>query len=374
MSFSLKKYFTVFVLSIALSNIAQAKDNSNKMPTETKGQVTEYTLPWASGAGGGSTHELIFNPKGGKFAWVTGQNYDMLAKVDTETGSVETFNMPKGSGPHGVAFSGNGDFWVSLEFAGLVVRIDKSSGEILEQIDVHMKVEGSRTLINPAPHAIEFADDGKTIWFTGKRTSTVGKINSHKKVKHYALPSLGAVPIYLVAGADGSMWGTELASNKILKVTKKGVVREYTIPSYNSRPIAVVQSPDKKSIWFSQESAHKVGKIDMRGNISEYSVPKSQDNMLLAGLAFDSDGNLWTQSYVDQSNPYKVYPAGSDYIIKLGKNILAAPAGDLSNVAVSFYQVPTKGTVFHRIKEGRNGDVWFTELAQDKIGKVADDS
>ena len=166
------------------------------------------------------------------------------------------------------------------------------------------------------------------------------------------------------------MWGTELAASKILKVTNEGVVTEYNIPSYNSRPIAIIQSPDKKSIWFSQEASHKVGKIDMQGNITEYPVPKVQSNMLLAGLAFDRNGNLWTQNYIDQSDPYNAYPSGSDYIIKLSKDILTAADNDVSNVAVSFYQVPTKQTVFHRIKVGSDGNIWFTELAQDQVGKV----
>lgn len=334
------------------------------MPTKVQGQVTEYRLPWAN-PNTASTHELIFNPQGGKYAWVTGQDYDMLAKINIETGSVETYKMPTGSGPHGVAFNDNGDFWVSLEFAGLVVKIDPANGKILEKIDVSIKIEDSKNHINPAPHAIEFAANGKTIWFTGKRTSTVGKISENGKVSHYQLPSLGAVPIYLVAGADGSMWGTELATSKILKVTNEGVVSEYNIPSSSSRPIAIIQAPDKKSFWFSQEASHKVGKIDLQGNITEYPVPQVNSNMLLAGLAFDGNGNLWTQSYTAQSDSFKDYSSGSDYIIKLSRDILTAPANNITNVVVSFYPVPTERAIFHRIKLGSDGNIWFTELGQD---------
>lgn len=365
----IKKQFVLSLMLFTLVNVAFAQGTHYELVTQVKGQVTEYILPWAT-PGAGSTHELIFNPNGDEYAWITAQNYDILAKVNIETGTSESFNMPVGSGPHGVAFSANGDFWVSLEFAGLVVKIDQNSGEILEKIDVHMHINGSKTPINPSPHAIEFAADGKTIWFTGKRTSTVGKITPDGKVIHYPLPSLGAVPIYMVAGADGNMWGTELATSKIFKVTDKGDVTEYKIPSYNSRPIAVIQSPDKQSIWFSQESSHKIGKIDMQGNISEYSVPKVQNNMLLAGLAFDSNGNLWTQSYTSFNDPYSAYPSGSDYIIKLSNDILTAPDNNISNVMVSFYPVPTLKTGFHRIKQGSDGNIWFTELAQDRIGRV----
>ncbi|MEM5527259.1 hypothetical protein WN093_00380 [Gammaproteobacteria bacterium AS21] len=353
------------------ATLAQSSIDGDIMVSKVQGKVTQYKLPWGNtDQQFGSTHELIFNPNGGKYAWVTGQNYDKLARVNIATGTVNTFSMPKGSGPHGVTFNENGDLWVSLEFAGLIVQIDTNNGRIIKQIDVHMALKNSAIPINPAPHAIEFAADGKTIWFTGKRTSSVGKIDSHGAVSHYPLLSLGAVPIYLLAAADGSMWGTLLASNKILHVTNQGAVTEYTIASYNSRPIAIVQAPDQQSIWFSQEASHKVAKIDSSGNISEYRVPKTQDNMLLAGLAFDHDGNLWTQSYVDQNNPYHATPTGHDYIIKLSNDILSAPANDMTSVITRFYQVPSKKSVFHRIKLGTDGNIWFTQLAQDNIGKV----
>ena len=123
-------------------------------------------------------------------------------------------------------------------------------------------------------------------------------------------------------------------------------------------------------MWFSQEASHKVATIDMQGNFKEYPVPKTQSNMLLAGLAFDTQGNLWTQSYADQNNPYNKSAGGSDYIIKLSKDILNAPNNQLTDVTVALYPVPTQQTVFHRIKAGNDGNIWFTELAQDRIGKV----
>jgi virginiamycin B lyase len=328
-------------------------------------KITEYPMPWA-GEQAGSTHELIFQPNSGDFAWVTGQNYDALAKVTLATGAMQAFQLPANSGPHGVAFDEKGQFWVSLEFSGKVVRIDDMTGEVLEEIDVQIYPEGSAP-INVHPHAITVGADGQTVWFTGKKTSTIGKINPDKTVEHFQLDSLGAVPIYLVASPDGNVWGTELQGNKILKITPAGVVTEYDIPTNNSRPIAVVLAPDKKSIWFTEEAGHKVAKIDFNGTISEYPVPQLQPNMILASLAFDDKGNLWTQSYVNQSDKL---PAGPDYIIKLDRNILTAPAGSMDNVKVKLFQAPTNCAVFHRIAVAADGQVWFTELNTDKIGKV----
>lgn len=329
---------------------------------QSQTEVTDQDLNWPS-AITGSTHELAMH---GEHIYITGQNMDHVAKMSYD-GSIEYFAMPEGSGPHGILFDRKGRLWVSLEFHGQVVRINEN-GKIVETISTDITGPGIKTPINTSPHGIGLDADGETIWFTGKRTSTVGKISPNNgKVEHFELPSLGAVPIYLHSGPDGNMWGTELFTSKILHVTPKGEVTEFTIPTSNSRPIAIKPDPTGDYMWFTEEAGNKVGRIDMQGNIDEFAVPATQPNQILAGLTFDSQGNLWVQSYIDQNNPT---PEGNDYIIKFDKSILRAPAGDLSNVAITYYKVPTAKTVMHRIKEGKDGNIYFTELKQDKIGKV----
>lgn len=328
----------------------------------SQNQVTDTDLNWPS-AIKGSTHELAMD---GEFIYITGQNMHHVAKMSYD-GSIEYFAMPDGSGPHGILFDDQGRLWVSLEFHGLVVQLDKQTGRILKQISTDITGPGIATPINTSPHGIGLDADGETIWFTGKRTSTVGKISSNGKVEHFELPSLGAVPIYLHAGPDGNMWGTELLTSKILRVTPEGIVDEFTTPTGNSRPIAIKPDPSGNYMWFTEEAGNKVGRIDMQGNIDEFSVPATQPNQILAGLTFDSQGNLWVQSYVNQNDPT---PEGNDYIIRMDKAILRAPAGDLSGVDIRYFKVPTAKTVMHRIKEGKDGNIYFTELKQDKLGKV----
>jgi len=314
----------------------------------------------------GSTHELTFNSRqNGKVFWITGQNYDHVARVDLD-GHATFFDMGKGSGPHGIEFDHQGRLWVSLEFSGLVVRVS-DRGTIEQTIDVQIYAKGAAAPINTHPHGLGIGADGKTIWFTGKKTNTVGKINPDGSVEHFELPTVGAVPIYIAAGPDGNMWCTELVGNMIARITPKGEVTEFKIPTYNSRPIAIIPGPDGKSMWFSEEAGNKVARIDMEGKITEFRVPLSQSNIILAGLAFDHEGNLWTQSYVDIHNPL---PEGPDHIVRLGKAINDSPAGDLSRIPINYYEVPTRSTVMHRIVEGPDGNMWFTELGADKLGKV----
>ena len=37
---------------------------------------------------------------------------------------------------------------------------------------------------------------------------------------------------------------------------------------------------------------------------------------------------------------------------------------------VTFYEVPTRNAVMHRIIQGPDGNIWFTELAANKVGKL----
>jgi virginiamycin B lyase len=98
----------------------------------------------------------------------------------------------------------------------------------------------------------------------------------------------------------------------------------------------------------------------------------AQPNMILAGLAFDSDRNLWVQQYVDQNNPTPANPspAGGDYVIRIDKSILTTSPADISRVPMTYYKVPSTQTVMHRILQGPDGNIWFTELGVNKVGKV----
>jgi len=344
--------------------------------TEGTALVTEYHLNYPSNPTSGSTHEIVDDPANDNSYWITGMSMDTVVHYFGNTNTAQYFQMPMGSMPHGIVFDPAGNLWVSLEYAGQVVKLDQTTGAILVSVDVNIQASPSSPVpLNPHAHAIAIGADGVTIWFTGKNTSTVGKINpvngaitSASTVTHYNLPTVAATPIYLELGTDGNIWGTELTGNNIFRVTPTGTVTEFAIPTYNSRPIAIkVGPPGDPYLWFTEEAGNNIGKISYSGVIEEFPVPKSQSNSILAGFAFDAQGNLWTQSYVNQNN---LPPTGPDYIVRMGNTILDAPNGDISSVLVTRYQVESEGTVFHRIVLGDDGDMWFTELALNNIGKV----
>ena len=83
-------------------------------------------------------------------------------------------------------------------------------------------------------------------------------------------------------------------------------------------------------MWFTEEAGHKVSRIDMDGNIREFPLPN---------------------------------------LVKIDKAMLRG-ASDSLNVPITYYAVPTRETVMHRIILGPDGNMWFTEMNADKIGKL----
>lgn len=324
--------------------------------------IVEYSLNW-EGSVTGSTHELVISPE---FVFVTGQNMDQVAKFDHQGNLITHYHMPPGSGPHGILIDSLGRLWVSLEFIGKVVQLD-NEGNIVTEVDVQLYAKGANAAMNTAPHGIGLDADGLTIWFTGKRTSTIGKIDPNGNVFHFQLNTLSALPIFLSAGPDGNIWGTELYGNNILNISGSGMLKEFSIPTYNSRPIAVIPDPSGKYMWFTEEAGVKIGKIDMEGNITEYPVPALQKNDILASLTFDLEGNLWVQVYVDFHNPS---PAGNDYLIRFDSSITSLTGADLSGVGFSTFTIPSRNSMMHRIRTDQQGNLWFTEMMTDKLGKV----
>lgn len=309
----------------------------------------------------GSTHEIAFDPKRPGDLWITGQNYDRLVRVSAADGTMSYVDLPAGSGPHGIEYDSAGQLWMTLECLSRIVRLD-AKGNIVETHDVSLP-DGKPS----RPHGLGIGADGRSIWFTGKLSGTIGRI-AGGKLTVFQLADRTSTPIYVKAGPDGSMWATELTGNRIARVTPDGKLREYDIPFRNSRPIAIVPGPDG-AMWFSEEAGNRIGRIDNEGRIAEFAVPKPEGrpNMLLAALAFDGSGDLWVQQYVDQNS---AGPAGEDYIVRIAAAGLKAGPEGLEEGHFRRYPVATRNTVMHRIIQGPDKAMWFTEMHSDKVGRL----
>jgi virginiamycin B lyase len=343
-------------------------------PKATPGDVAEYAIAWpdrgepprnncdpkpGERVHAGSTHEIAFDSKRPGDLWISGQNYDWLARVTPGTGAMRFVPMPAGSGPHGLEFDAAGRLWVSLECAGRLIALDAEGHQVAE----------IRLPAGTRPHGLGIGPDGRTIWYTGKTDGTIGRVAPDGRVTRFVLKDPASTPIYIRAGPDGSMWATELTGNRIARVTPDGRLVEYDLMTPNSRPIAIVPGPDG-AMWFSEEAGNEVGRIDAAGIFTTFVLPDlpGRPNLLLAGLAFDGAGDLWVQQYVDPNHPA---PAGEDYLVRLDRAALKGPPQGFKPRQFERTAVPTRATVMHRVIRGPDGAMWFTEMHSDKMGRLA---
>jgi len=358
----------------ALAALTIAGCSKPEAPDKAAADVREYAIAWpdrgepprnncdpkpGETVHAGSTHEIAFDPKRPGDLWISGQNYDWLARVIPATGAMRFIHMPAGSGPHGLEFDAAGRLWVSLECAGRLIALDPEGRRTAEV----------RLPAGTRPHGLGIGPDGRTIWYTGKTDGTIGRVAPDGTVTRFALKDPASTPIYVRAGPDGSMWATELTGNRIARVTPEGRLVEYDLLTPKSRPIAIVPGPDG-AMWFSEEAGNEVGRIDAAGIFTTYVLPgvPGRPNLLLAGLAFDERGDLWVQQYVDPNHPS---PAGEDYLARIAAAVLKGPPQEFKPGQFERYAVGTRQTVMHRIVEGPDKAMWFTEMHSDKVGRLA---
>lgn len=291
-------------------------------------KVTEIQLPT-----GGSTHELVMGPGGN--VYVSQQQQGQVVRI-TPKHRLRIYPLPAGSGPHGIDFDAKGRLWATLEFANEIVRLDRKTGRIVKRYPLP-KTGG----MSAGPHGLRVARSGR-VWWTGKAGNVVGFVNPKTgRVRAFPVPTPRSTPIYIAEGCDG-MYFTELTSARIGRVTDAGRITEWPTPTADSRPIAV--APRGCRIWFSEESGHHYGVLDPKANIIvEYPLTNPDDQ--LTGLAFDGRGMLWLQ----HDKPDTIGRAGL--------------TGELGA-----FPIPTSDATMHRLIRGPGGDMWFTELAVDKVG------
>jgi hypothetical protein len=114
-----------------------------------------------------------------------------------------------------------------------------------------------------------------------------------------------------------------------------------------SRPIAVAIRHCQ--VWFTEESGHHFGVLDPgTGKITEHPISRPSDE--LASLAFDRVGTLWLE--------FKG-PNGNDTIGRVG-----------AGIKVRLFPIPTRSAELHRIISEPGGNMWFTEMNEDKVGYI----
>jgi streptogramin lyase len=216
----------------------------------------------------------------------------------------------------------------------------------------------------------------------------------------FSIPVSTNRPQWIAAGSDGNMWFTENPGGKVAQITPAGVVTEFTVPTANAQPQMIIGASDG-NLWFTEFSTtpppgtSKIAKLTTSGTFTEFSTlfaPPPPDNPL--GLVDRLDGNIW---YVANGSSRMGFQgissgvAGETSIPTANSGpfgIAAAPdnnlyytesatdkIGRIANLFTAQSEISlTAGTVPEQIVRGPDGNLWFTEFGSNKIGRLSPNS
>lgn len=205
------------------------------------------------------------------------------------------------------------------------------------------------------------------MWFTDYETAQVGRITTggSPSVAVFDVPDLEspkiAEPAGIALGPDGNMWFTDRGSDEIGSVVPLlATIDEYGIPTNSSRVAQDDVVLPNGTMVFAESGVGKFAYVQIS------SLQLGQLNPVTEiAPAGAKPGDL---HYVTVSTDGNVWftELASDKIGRI--NMSADP------ITIDLFPVPTKNATPEGIAMGPDGAVWFTEFAGKKIGRIAPDA
>lgn len=134
-----------------------------------------------------------------------------------------------------------------------------------------------------------------------------------------------------------------------------GPITEFPLSTPSHRPQAIVAGPDG-NLWVTEVIKKKIVRVSPSGMITEFAVP-GMGVGVLQGIGAGADGNLWFTSR-EENAIRRVSPKGEF------NGTFAIPSMAVKPTAL------TKGSWPRVILGGPDGNLWFTEMAANKIGRI----
>ncbi len=138
-------------------------------------------------------------------------------------------------------------------------------------------------------------------------------------------------------------------------VHAEGPITEFVLPSEGHRVQMVAVGPDG-NLWLTESAQHNILRVTLRGEITIFAVPGPKDGVL-QGIAAGPDGNLWFTSR-DENAIRRMSVRGEN------TGSFTVPSQAVKPTKL------TKGAWPRVIAPGPDGNLWFAEMAANKIGRI----
>jgi streptogramin lyase len=240
----------------------------------------------------------------------------------------------------------------------------------------------SQSLAAPfqCPQRMVKGPDGN-IWFTDPCGHQVGKITTSGVTTAYNLPSTSS-PAGIAVGADNNVWVTLEATDKLARITTAGAITEYSLPA-GSKPVGIAGASIDLGgwLWVAESGLNRIAKVGTNGVVStQYTLPAGSTPYAMTLDNADepwftekgSDKVGWIGTAIGTGLSETALPAGSDPSdIVLGNGTWVAEEGTskIAKLGGGEYALPA-GARPTSVTFGTDGNIWFTENANNKIGEV----
>jgi virginiamycin B lyase len=155
---------------------------------------------------------LTFDNNG--IVWFTGQA-GLYGRVTPQSGKVEVWKAPKGTGPYGIAATPAGEVWYASLAGDYIGRIDSTTGAVTV-------VEPPRPGVGPRRI---WSDSKGILWVSFWRTGEVGRYDPATKAwKTWQLPNSTSGCYSVYVDDKDKVWLTDFTANAIVRfdpVTEK---------------------------------------------------------------------------------------------------------------------------------------------------------
>ncbi len=241
-----------------------------------RGELTTYPIPsGASAITAGPNHDLWFAVAGG------------VSRMDMETSSVLTFNLPSGQ-PFSLAIGSDNQLWFG--YSGGVGVLSATGAFTLFPI----QKQNDR-----APDVLSLAEgpDGN-IWFIEYPFNQVGRITSGGAISGFATyPSVCCGPVRIASGPDAGLWLSFNGQRRLARLSTAGTIMQIYEMGNGSvpAPLAITSGPDGR-MWFGTELGLKgsvIGNVSSDGTINTTITVPAEIAYGFLAMTAGPDGNVW---------------------------------------------------------------------------------
>ncbi len=179
--------------------------------------------------------------------------------------------------------------------------------------------------------------------------------HAEEAIKEFPLSTAGHRPQAITLGPDGNLWATEVLKHKILKITPEGKITEYPVPGEKVGVLQGIAFGSDGNVWFTSREENAIRRMTIKGEFTgTFTLPSKS-------LKPDKlNEGAWPRVIVGT-------PDGDLWFAEMAANKI----GRISiKGEIKEYSVPTADSQPYGVAIGPDKAIWFTESAKDKIGRL----